>query len=233
MAQRVSSPWIMAALGGVALALVSSLHCVAMCGPLAAASQARRGASARYLFGRFASYSVLGFLAGSIGQALLTTRWARWVEALLAWALALALLHTAVGFFGLRRPRGLLTIGRGPRRSRIGSLLLHVADDPLLLGAATALLPCAALYGAVIGSAAFGGAAYGAVFMAGFALGTTPAILGGAQLSRLAGLGERGRRLLGAVLVAGALVTALRPLSVLGAEPEPTSCPLHAHMGKH
>jgi hypothetical protein len=69
--------------------------------------------------------------------------------------------------------------------------------------------------------------------MAGFALGTTPAILGGAQLSRLAGLGERGRRLLGAVLVAGALVTALRPLSVLGAEPEPTSCPLHAHMGKH
>ena len=216
-------------LGGAALALVSSVHCVAMCGPLAAASQARRapGAGARYLLGRAASYTLLGSLAGSVGQALLTTRWARWAEALLAWALALALLHTALGFLGLRRPSSLLTIGRGPRRSRIGSLLLLVADDPLLLGAATALLPCAALYGAVLASAAFGEAALGALFMAGFAAGTTPAIVGGAQLAQLSRLGERGRRVLGTVLIAGALVTALRPLSVLGADTTP-SCPLHA-----
>jgi sulfite exporter TauE/SafE len=223
----------MAALGGATLAAVSSVHCVAMCGPLAAASQARggSGASTRYLLGRAVSYSLMGSLAGGLGEAMLTTRWARWAEAALAWALALALLHTALGFFGLWRSSGLIKLGRGPRRSRFAALLVHVADDPLLLGAATALLPCGALYSALLGSAALGQSGYGSLFMASFALVTTPAVLGGAQLARLAQLGERGRRALGAVLLAGALLTALRPLSVLSAEPA-SSCPLHAqHAG--
>ncbi|HEX6243704.1 MAG TPA: sulfite exporter TauE/SafE family protein, partial [Polyangiales bacterium] len=111
---------------------------------------------------------------------------------------------------------------------RFSALLVHVADDPLLLGAATALLPCGALYSAILGAAALGTAGHGSMFMASFALVTTPALLGGAQLARLAQLGERGRRALGALLVAGALLTALRPLSTLSAEPT-ASCPLHAH----
>lgn len=219
----------MAALGGAGLAVVSSVHCLAMCGPLAAASHARSGAGAttRYCVGRFASYAVLGSLAGGVGNALLSTSWARWVETALAWALSLALLVTALGLFGWRRPRELVTLGRGPRRRRLSALLVHVADDPLLLGAVTALLPCGALYSALLGSAAFGQAGAASLFMASFALATTPAVLGGAQLGRLAKLGDRGRRALGAVLVAGALLTALRPLSVLSAAPAP-SCPLHA-----
>jgi sulfite exporter TauE/SafE len=229
----MTSPWLVAALAGAGLALVSGIHCLTMCGPLAAASQARAGAGAstRYLLGRFISYGVLGLLAGSLGQSVLSTHWARWGEALLAWALTLLLLHSALGLFGFRKTRALLSIGRKPRRNWPGKLLARVAHDPLLLGAATALLPCAALFSAVVASAALGRGAQGAVLMTSFALVTSPVLLGGAQLGRLAQFGERGRRALGLVLVAGALLTALRPLSTLRAEAE-TSCPLHAaHAG--
>ena len=82
----MTSPWLVATLAVAGLALVSSVHCLTMCGPLAAASQARAGSGAgpRYLLGRLASYSVVGLLSGSVGQAVLSTKWARWGEAALA-----------------------------------------------------------------------------------------------------------------------------------------------------
>ena len=224
----MTPPWLVATLAGAGLALVSSVHCLTMCGPLTAASQARAGSGAgpRYLLGRLASYSVVGLLSGSVGQAVLSTRWARWGEAVLAWTLSLLLLRSAFGFFGWLHRTDLLSIGRGPRRTWAGRLLARVATDPLLLGAATALLPCAALFAAIVASAALGSGAQGALFMMSFAIVTSPALLGGAQLGRLAQRGERARRVLGVVLVAGALITALRPLSTLHAESQP-SCPLH------
>lgn len=230
MAQCMTAPWFSAALAGAGLALVSSIHCLTMCGPLTAAVQARagQGASARYLLGRIVSYGVLGLVAGSVGQSLLQTSWARWAEAALAWTLALLLLHSAFGLFGASARTTLVSIGKGPRRNWTGKLLARVAHDPLLLGAASALLPCAALFSAVVASAAFAQGGGGAVLMASFALATSPALLGGAQLARLAQLGKGGRRALGLVFVAGALLTALRPLSTLQAE-SPASCPLHAH----
>lgn len=228
----MSSPWLLAAFGGAGLALVSGVHCLTMCGPLAAASQARgaSGASTRYLLGRLVSYSVLGLLAGSVGQGVLGTPWARWAEALLAWALTLLLLRTALGLFGVAQAPALLRIGTKPRRSWTGRLLAQVAHDPLLLGAATALLPCTALFSALLAGAALGDGMQAALFMGSFALVTSPALLGGAQLGRLAQLGRRSRHVLALVLVAGALITALRPLSSLRAE-SPTSCPLHAVPG--
>jgi sulfite exporter TauE/SafE len=233
MARCMTSPWLVAALAGSGLALVSGVHCLTMCGPLAAASQARAGsgASVRYLLGRLASYSVVGLLAGSLGQGVLSTPWARWGEALLAWTLALLLSYRALGFFGSAQRPGLLRIGKKPRVNLAGRLLVRVAHDPLLLGAASALLPCAALFGAVVASAALGDGAQGAVLMLSFALVTSPVLLGGAQLARLASLGRHGRAALGVLLVAGAVLTALRPLSTLRAETHP-SCPLHAqHQG--
>ena len=222
------SPWVVAALSGAGLAGAASVHCLTMCGPLAAACQARGGkeASLHYFLGRFVSYVLLGCLAGSVGQGLLATRWSRWLEALLAWTLAAVLLHAALSSFGLFQAPKLLRLGLGPRSNWVGRMLSRVAHDPLLLGAATALLPCSALLGALLASAALGSGAEGALSMACFALLTTPALLGAAQLGRVARLGTTGKRAFGGVLIAGALITALRPLPALRAEAEP-SCPLH------
>lgn len=223
------SPWIVAALGGGGLAVVNALHCLTMCGPLAAASHARSGAGAqqRYLGGRAVSYTLLGSFAGSVGQVLAMSSWARWLESALAWLLAALLCYSALGLLGVTRRAQLVKLGRGPRRGSLGRLLAHVAHDPLLLGAASALLPCAALYAAILGSAALGNAAHGALFMFAFALATSPAVLGGAQLSRLSQLGVNGRRALGAIVLVGAVLTALRPIPMLRAQAA-GSCPLHA-----
>lgn len=223
------SPWLVAALGGAGLALVNALHCLTMCGPLAAANRAQHGSGAqlRYLGGRAASYTLLGSFAGSVGEALALSSWARWLESGLAWLLAGVLCYSALGLFGFTRRAPLIKLGRTPRRGSLGRVLAHVAHDPLLLGAATALLPCAALYAAILGSAALGDSARGALFMLAFALATSPVILGGAQLSRLTQLGGAGRRTLGAIVLVGAALTALRPISLLRAEAA-GSCPLHA-----
>jgi sulfite exporter TauE/SafE len=229
MADAMMTAWIMAALGGGGLAVVNAIHCLTMCGPLAAASQAQHGdgAQLRYLAGRSVSYAALGSFAGGVGQALAQSSLARWTESALAWLLAAVLGYTALKLFGLARGPRLITLGRAPRRSPVGRVLARVAHDPLLLGAATALLPCAALYAALLGSAALGDGALGALFMLSFALVTSPALLGGAQLARLARLGVAGRRTLGAIVLAGAVLTALRPISLLRAEAT-GSCPLHA-----
>jgi sulfite exporter TauE/SafE len=225
----MNAAWSVAMLTGAGLAAAASMHCLAMCGPLTAAAQARGGAraGARYLLGRLVSYVTLGALAGSFGQSLLATPWARWAEALLAWSLAALLLYTAAGFFGLASRPKLLQLGRAPRTSLASRLLAAAAHDPLLLGAASALLPCAALYGALVASAALGRGALGALAMAGFALLTSPALLGAAQLGRLAQLGPRGKRAVGSLLVAGALLTAWRPVPGLSQGGTP-SCHAHA-----
>jgi sulfite exporter TauE/SafE len=224
------SPWIAAALAGGGLGVVNAIHCLAMCGPLAAASQAQRGdrTQLRYLIGRGVSYTALGSFAGSVGQALAQSPWARWSEIALAWVLAGLLGYTALHLFGFARAPGLIKLGRGPRRPAMARLLARFALDPLLLGAATALLPCAALYAALLGSAALGDGGRGALFMFSFALVTSPAIAGGAQLARLARLGPAGRRTLGAIVLVSAVLTALRPMPLLHAEAT-GSCPLHAH----
>jgi sulfite exporter TauE/SafE len=229
METRMFAGWIVALLTGAGLAGAASLHCLAMCGPLSAAAHARGGAQAsvRYLSGRLAAYAVLGALAGSVGQSLLASRWSRWIEAALAWLLALVLLYAARGFL-FAKPRGprLLRIGAAPRTSWQSRLLARVAHDPLLLGVATALLPCGALFGALLASAALGSGMYGALAMLSFALLTSPALLGAAQLARLTRRGPYARRVFGSVLVAGALVTALRPIPGLRADAVP-ACHLH------
>ncbi len=206
-----------AALTGSSLAVVSSAHCAVMCGPLAAATRLRNGAGASlsYFGGRLVTYTVLGAFAGGAGRALVLSPWARWAEALLSWGLALMLLVTA---YTLLRPAAastLLRVGLRPRTNRVGRLLARVADDPLLLGAATALLPCAVLFAALLAAAALGTAAGGAVAMSSFAVVTGLVVLGVSQLGALQTRSPRLKKLLGTGLLIGAAITLYRPIPLL------------------
>jgi len=217
---------------GVGLALVSSVHCLVMCGPLAAATRSRGGSSAlwQYGAGRLASYSLLGLLAGSVGNVLADSRFARWGEAALSWLLASSLLVTALGHLRKARSAPLLTLGRAPQRSIISRVFLRIADEPLLLGMATALLPCGALLSAMLAAAALGAPLSGALAMASFGAGSGVVLLAAAQLSRLSALGVAGRKALAGVLLVGAAIMLLRPLPMLQSDGQ-TSC--HQAPGKH
>jgi sulfite exporter TauE/SafE len=214
---------------GASLGLVASAHCVLMCGPLAMTAHARggNGGSARYLAGRLVSYTLLGALAGSAGKVASALPFGPWVEAVFSWSLALMLLLAAYKLVRERQKPPLLTLGTKPRTSFLGRSLARVAHEPLLLGAATALLPCGALFGGLAAAAALGTAQAGALSMALFATVSGLSLVSVGQLARVVSLGPRGRRGLAVLLVAGAAIMVMRPLPALRADSKAPACPLH------
>lgn len=172
-----------------ALGLLGSLHCAAMCGPLAFAGCTRNGAVDRrdawgYAFARSLGYATLGAAAGHAGARLALS------EAFSALATPL-LLSVAVFALvrGLRalvpsllpsafRPRGAVpasALGRS-RRRRLSWLAPLLPRRGAALGLATAFLPCGLLAGALALAAAAGDARSGALTLAVFSLATLPAL---------------------------------------------------------
>ena len=158
--------------------LVTSLHCVGMCGPLACALMpaVRNDADPQvvattYHLTRLAGYTLLGAVAGGVGQIPLTLL-NRGGLTYLPWLL--------VGFFiaiafrlDQRLPR-LPFLGRAYAalltRLRQGSRIRAAAA----LGVATPLLPCGPLY-FLLSLALFSGTAlHGAETLLAFGLGTVP-----------------------------------------------------------
>lgn len=142
--------------------LLASVHCAAMCGPLAcAACRVRGGCSSQspavwYQTGRLLSYTVVGALAGAFGATLLTLRGGPWV----IWAGgALVLLCIVL----LARTGNRAFTGRFGRQ-----------QGPLIIGLLTAGLPCAALYLMFAVCAISGSPVRGAALALAFALGTVP-----------------------------------------------------------
>ncbi len=213
---------LLIALGtGAGLSVASLAHCALMCGPLAAHSAASRGVGG-YLVGRLAGYAVLGTLAGSVGQLLGQVGPARWVEALMSWSLALTLAFAALRLLWPPRPREqLVQLSKKSKARETTSMLAHVASDPLLLGVASALLPCGVLFATVLAAAAQGSPLLGAITMATFSVVSGAALFGVAQVATRIALHTQGKRVLGVVLATGALVLVLRPLPTLYASDLP------------
>lgn len=158
--------------------LITSLHCAAMCGPLACALMPVRGdktdattVSTVYHLSRLGGYTLLGVLAGGLGRAplnLLSASALRW----LPWVLVLFFIGLA--FRWDRYLPKLAALGRFTwklqgwlrGRSRI--------EAAAALGFATPLLPCGPLYFIVALALISGSPLRGAEFMLAFGLGTVP-----------------------------------------------------------
>jgi sulfite exporter TauE/SafE len=138
--------------------LAASLHCAAMCGPLACALRVK---PAEYHLGRLCSYTAAGALAGLGGSAVVEV-FHRNTAPILPWALAVVLIVLA---FGLEK--------RLPQPRAISTLLLRVRLNRSL-GWLTPLLPCGPLW-LMLGAAAVTGTWHGgALIMAAFVTGTIP-----------------------------------------------------------
>lgn len=161
-----------------AAGLVTSLHCVGMCGPVAcvlspnAASQ--EGMMARtstYHLSRIVSYTLIGALAGAIGAAPLA-----WFQgnsiALLPWVLVLFFVVIGLGLESrIPKPR---KVTQAFFRLSMRFRRLPGCVGSSVLGFATPMLPCGPLY-LVFGVALMTGSALaGAEFLLAFALGTLP-----------------------------------------------------------
>jgi sulfite exporter TauE/SafE len=206
----------------VSAGLLGSAHCIGMCGGLiAVASDGASGVRQRilvqvgYQAARLLSYVTLGATAGALGHALDLAGQAAGLGKAAAvvagvtmslWGLA-AMLH-AVGV-GLKLPRlrflpAFVTHWLGRARQRPPLV------RAVLLGGASALLPCGFLYAFALAGAATGNPLGGALVMAALWLGNLPALLGFGLL--LAGALSRLRRHL--PLLSAACVFALGVLTL-------------------
>mgnify|MGYP006432201693 CR=1 FL=1 len=157
--------------------LVSSLHCLAMCGPLQAVvmGQWLRGGAAwqwgLYHGGRLLSYALLGSLAHSLGTGLGVARWQNDFS-------LVAGITLLVGYFVLRLLRwdrqlyGLfLPFFQKLRRRLEGqNRILRFAG----WGALNGLLPCGMVYAAAITAIGSPSLQWGALTMLAFGAGTLP-----------------------------------------------------------
>lgn len=198
-----------------ALGFLGSVHCLGMCGGLVACVPAARGrGQALYQAGRLAGYVALGALLGTVG---LGARLA-WNQGGGRWLMVLAavvMIMMGLQMLGVRVP---LLASLGAYRA-VGSwmrrlLVLRGRLATFGLGLVTALLPCGLLYAALLRAAAGTGPLEGALVMASFWAGTTPALLGLGVLMPLLGgrLPAAWPRVAGAAVVVLGLLTASHAL---------------------
>ncbi len=223
---------------GAALGLATIPHCAAMCGPLAAASCRAEGSAlpraAQYQLGRLAAYLVLGAVAGAVGAVVEVALPTRIASIALSISVAAGLSLTAYRLLrGTENSgNGLVSIGSAkkpaPIASRLTRVLSAVIDRPLLLGLATAMLPCGALAAAVLVAAGTGGVLAGTSAMLGFALVSSPGLVAlSLAAGKLGRLGKNGTRALAVVLAIGAVVAIARPIPLLLGDDEPACCHRH------
>lgn len=158
--------------------LVTSLHCVGMCGPLACMLTPARDDGADphtvatvYHLARMGGYAALGGIAGAAGQAPLALLGGLPAQ-VIPWVLVV--FFVMVGFrlekrlprlaFFTRMQWRLQEMLRGRSRLRVAAVM----------GAATPILPCGPLYFLVALAALSGSALRGVEFMLAFGLGTVP-----------------------------------------------------------
>lgn len=161
--------------------LVTSVHCVGMCGPMACAWAVSRGGSRRFVCdtglyhgGRLTAYAIVGAAAGLIGVAPLGF-FQQGAGIVLPWLLVLAFALVGVGLDSkLPKPAFL---ARPLRRLQTAAFKLRSGWRAGLLGLATPLLPCGPLYVMIALAMANGSPAKGAEFAFAFGLGTLPLLL--------------------------------------------------------
>lgn len=171
--------------GILATSLVGSVHCLAMCGPLAGlhgGARTLRLASVHSL-GRLTTYVALGALAGLVGSAVNLAGQLGNIQraaTLLAAALIIGLgvYQIAEAYVPRVRARA-----RARERSPFTAALVHIRPKSAvkrsyLIGTLTGLLPCGWLWAFVIAAAGTASLVGGALVMLAFWLGTVPAMTG-------------------------------------------------------
>ncbi|MDR0362013.1 MAG: sulfite exporter TauE/SafE family protein [Planctomycetota bacterium] len=202
--------------------LLTSAHCVAMCGGINLSQSVSRGTAVKvgavktaflpaqlYGIGRMVSYSAIGALAGGLGSIVSFSGGARGIVQMAAGGFMMLMGLNLTGIFpSLRR-----WIPRLPRL--LGESGAHARRGPFIVGLLNGLMPCGPLQTMQLFALSTGDPVRGALAMMFFALGTLPLTVGMGVVA--AYLGRRfmtGAIRVGAVLVfvmgVGMLVNGLR-----------------------
>jgi len=214
--------------------LVTSVHCVGMCGPLSCAwaVSTKPGVTGfvrdtgLYHAGRLISYAFVGAIAGMIGVMPLHF-FQQGAGTVLPWLIVIAFAVVGLGLEAwLPKPEFLSTV---VRRVQASAFRMRGSSRAALLGFATPLLPCGPLYLMFALAMANGSALRGGEFAFAFGLGTLPLLwLAQTQLHFISGKArpQTMRKIQRGLALAAALIMAWRLRGTLdfGGEAVPGCC---------
>lgn len=165
----------------VILGLVSSLHCVGMCGPIAMMLPVDRTNNTKktlqiilYHFGRLLSYGTLGLIFGLIGRSLYLAG----IQQQLSIFIGIIIISVAVipervfARYNFSKPiyRAISFV-----KTSLGKQFRNKSNKSIFtIGILNGFLPCAMVYVALFGALAMQNAFYGMLFMMLYGLGTVP-----------------------------------------------------------
>jgi uncharacterized protein len=162
--------------------LLTSLHCMGMCGPLACAmlsgpdesNRSKAVALGGYHLGKLVSYTLLGSLAGAIGAQFVSAS-TTFPAKILPWAMAVFFLLVGIGLdrFAVKLP----LVGKLSRYIMVKAYRIHGGLRGISLGLATPFIPCGPLYLIVWVAALSGSTLNGGSMLAMFGIGTIPGLL--------------------------------------------------------
>jgi sulfite exporter TauE/SafE len=166
------------------MGLLSSLHCVGMCGPIALAVPVRTTHTGlkifRYLLfnsGRVFTYSILGLTAGLAGRGFAWAGLQQWLSILTGIMILMVILFTRYSPHFTPLHNALTGITDFLKKLFARYLKQKGSWSLFILGILNGFLPCGMVYAALLGAIATGDYWSGALFMIAFGLGTTPALM--------------------------------------------------------
>jgi len=170
-------------IAGLTFGLISSLHCVGMCGPLSLAlpiqylyKSQRILALFLYQIGRIATYSSLGLLFGLAGHKVYLAGFQQWFSA--GMGVLILFLLAQYWIFRRRLQPGFLTRFYVAVQKLMMAILKGRGITPFLFfGMANGFLPCGMVYIALAGALITTQVQQSVLFMAMFGMGTMPAMV--------------------------------------------------------
>ncbi len=167
------------------LGLLSSLHCIGMCGPIAMMLPVDRNNPAKkalqiltYHSGRITAYATIGLLFGLIGKGLFLAGMQQRLSIFMGVAMiAIAIIPEKI-FSKYNFSKPILKI-LSEIRSTMGKRLKSKSFSSIfLIGLLNGFLPCGMVYVALFGAVAMENTGFGVFYMVLFGLGTVPLMSG-------------------------------------------------------
>jgi sulfite exporter TauE/SafE len=203
--------------------LITSLHCIGMCGPIAVALPlgnknwiGKAGGTLLYNIGRTITYALIGAMFGLLGQGIRMAGFQQWASIIIGALMILSVLFPAL-FKDKRKIESFFFGYTGKLIGKFRKLFSNSSYISLfLIGLLNGLLPCGPVYVAVAGALNTGNMLSGIIFMILFGLGTIPIMFAIPMLGNIIGVKIRKKFnwVLSAFIVLLGILFILRGLSL-------------------
>lgn len=159
--------------------ILGSFHCVGMCGPIVLAVPGKSLLSKlSYNLGRAITYTIMGAVIGFVGEGFSLVGWQQGLSVAVGVAMLLIVLFTRYKHFDLPMSGAFDKMWILSKKKLAPLFKSRSAGAPFFIGLINGLLPCGLVYAALFAAISMGGVMESGLYMALFALGTAPLLIG-------------------------------------------------------